>query len=167
MYWQLATLAVLGGLDYRKTQRVYFRGPDTMYLLHPFLWAVVVSDPLVRDTCRVFEETPIRHLQVVKGTQAEELLKEERLFNPLKSGHCPDCGEAFKKRRELLVHHRRAHSGLRPYRCVRCELSFFRTCDLIAHLRSHLGEWCCKKFCLCRLGVAIRMATLCFFEWLS
>ena len=38
-----------------------------------------------------------------------------------------------------MVHHRR-HAGAQPYHCVRCQKKFFRKCDLLAHLRCHLGN---------------------------
>jgi len=82
--------------------------------------------------------------QADRGTNKEALRKEEEelgLKFPTFPLACLICDKEFKKKREFLTHHRRHHSHMRPYSCTSCPAgdSFFRRCDLLQHLRTHLG----------------------------
>lgn len=74
-----------------------------------------------------------------QGTKKELLAREEReLGTIILPKSCSICKKVFPRKREFLTHHRRLHSYIQPYQCVRCDEKFYRRCDLLQHIRMHL-----------------------------
>ncbi|XP_067635464.1 zinc finger protein 91-like [Eurosta solidaginis] len=60
---------------------------------------------------------------------------------------CDICGKCFS-RKSYLSHHKRIHSGEKPYKCDICEMRFARAGHISAHMRTHTGEKPYKcKYC--------------------
>ena len=52
---------------------------------------------------------------------------------------CDQCGLWFA-RRDVMVAHRRTHTGERPYACEECGRLFSRRWTMMNHVRTHTGE---------------------------
>lgn len=65
---------------------------------------------------------------------------------------CPDCGKEFKSQKTMLYHRKTVHSGIKPYKCKYCEMTFARPDGLRSHTHVHdkaqsfLCSHCGKQF---------------------
>lgn len=63
---------------------------------------------------------------------------------------CPDCGKEYSCRPAMLFHFKCVHSGVRPYKCEECGMTFARVDSWKSHthskVRSFLCSMCGKTF---------------------
>ena len=52
---------------------------------------------------------------------------------------CDQCGKRFKLKSTLTMH-RKIHSQVRPYKCLKCTKAFYILKDLVRHNLIHLGK---------------------------
>ncbi len=69
---------------------------------------------------------------------------------------CSSCGRQFKSKHNLQEHER-VHSGQRPYKCGRCEMSFMSVGARRYHMNSHNGDEhrcnICSKVFTCKASL--------------
>ena len=57
----------------------------------------------------------------------------------VKTYKCDHCGKCFSRKSAIVIHIR-THTGEKPYKCDQCTMSFSQTGHLIRHKRTHTGE---------------------------
>lgn len=65
--------------------------------------------------------------------QSHELLEKEVT-------ECPNCGQGFSNRTNMLRHYRIAHEHAKTYTCPHCEERFLKKAQLKVHIYTHTGE---------------------------
>ena len=56
---------------------------------------------------------------------------------------CPDCGKSFSGRAAMRFHKRVVHSGIRPYKCDECGMTFARGDSFKGHTHSKTRSFLC------------------------
>ena len=114
-------------------------------------------------TCRVvvlFDHPNVGELSLHLDHEHPDLSEELQKDGPkpltesedISDRTCSDCGKEFKSQKTMLYHRKTVHSGIKPYKCKYCEMTFSRPDGLRSHThvhdrtQSYLCSHCGKQF---------------------
>ena len=102
------------------------------------------SNEAMCKTCScvvLFDHPNVEKLSSHLGQEHPELLNKLQKVatkpEALTERTCPDCGKEFKSQPIMLYHRKTVHSGIKPYKCNHCEMSFARPDALRHHAHVH------------------------------
>ncbi|XP_046532292.1 zinc finger protein 420-like [Equus quagga] len=74
----------------------------------------------------------------IRGFIHSHIFAQPKMLTSEKSYKCIQCGKAFSRKSELIVH-QRIHTGEKPYESSECRKAFIQESQLIVHQRIHTG----------------------------
>ncbi|XP_067635456.1 zinc finger protein 227-like [Eurosta solidaginis] len=102
----------------------------------------IKNDPIEDD-----EENTEYSDTIQAQAECKENLEGKQLKHQGNELECDICGKCFSQKSSLR-HHKRLHSGEKPYKCDICEKRFAHVTNITVHMRTHTGEKPYKcKYC--------------------
>ena len=107
------------------------------------------------NTSNMSKHLEIHHKEEFDGLQEEEdedvkpKKKKKRGPKPTFNNDpehrtCPDCHKLFSVRPAMLYHRKVVHSGIRPYKCEECGMTFARQDSFRGHTHSKVRSFLCS-----------------------
>ncbi|KAL5019816.1 hypothetical protein ScPMuIL_002708 [Solemya velum] len=111
-----------------QTDKSFSTNPESMKIFNDFLKQTMLSKPFKCEACPTTFDT-------------EEELKKHRGLHEEFSKECEVCGKTLSSRNSLKYHMKiHFRNGQKPFKCDRCQKSFYTKRVLTIHYRTHTGE---------------------------